>query len=214
MNQSKKCAFSEWIDTRKYRKEIEETLHRLECAKDGHDIAYNVVANMFGVEGINSKTVLTELFIQTLIDLAPKLKHIFKVHSVRYHIRKMIRDLEWQQKENRQNNEKENNSNAENYVFVVKKIRDGQKAKIENFLTDDNVDYELIKLSDFDGGANSDEIAIQIEGEKGELLDVLMMIEAEFGIDVLDDISLSSDLNRFGRDSLTMAQAINYLKDE
>lgn len=213
MEKNKIDAFSKWIDTRESRKEIEATLGRLECARDGHDIAYSVVANMYGIKGINSGTVLSELFVQTLINLAPNLKRQLNVHSVSYHIRKMVRELEWGQKENRQKKQEQNDS-AKTYILVVKKIMEWKKAEIEGYLKDGDVDYEIVKYSDFDGNVNSDETAIQFKGDMYDLTDVLKMIETEFGQDAFDNITLIYVQDRISNDSLTMSQTLYLLQDE
>lgn len=213
MEKTKIDAFSKWIDTLQSRKEIEATLVRLERAKDGHDIAYSVVANMYGIKGIDSRTVLSELFVQTLIDLAPNLKKHPNVPSVSYHIRKMVRELEWDQKESRQKKEEQNDS-AKTYILVVKKIMEWKKLEIEGYLKDGDVDYEIVKYSDFDGNVNSDETAIQFEGDMYVLTDILKMIESRFGKDAFDNITLTYVQDRISNDSLTMSQALYLLQDE
>lgn len=213
MEKTKIDAFSKWIDTLQSRKEIEATLVRLERAKDGHDIAYSVVANMYGIKGIDSRTVLSELFVQTLIDLAPNLKKHPNVPSVSYHIRKMVRELEWDQKESRQKKEEQNDS-AKTYILVVKKIMEWKKLEIEGYLKDGDVDYEIVKYSDFDGNVNSDETAIQFEGDMYVLTDILKMIESRFGKDAFDNITLTYVQDRISNDSLTMSQTLYLLQDE
>ena len=218
MTDNKKRALYEWLDPLKNRKELKDTIRRLESARKPRDIAYNVVANLQGVGNVNSVTAIKPEFIQTLVNLAPEfIKGGNDVAAVGYHIRKMLRDLEWQRKEREQENERKNESmdqGRNHYIIVVKKDRLGQLEDILNFLDDRDVDYEIVLLSNFDGSADSDEKLLQFEGTAGELYDVFRLIESAFGNDALDDISLTSVQDRITKDALTMSQTIFLLEHE
>ena len=218
MTDNKKRALYEWLDPLKNRKELKDTIRRLEAARKPRDIAYNVVANLQGVGNVNSVTAIKPEFIQTLVNLAPDfIKGGNDVAAVGYHIRKMLRDLEWQRKEREQENERKNESmdqGRNHYIIVVKKDRLGQQEEILNFLDDREVDYEIVILSNFDGSADSDEKLLQFEGTAGELYDVFRLIESAFGNDALDDISLTSVQDRITKDALTMSQTIFLLEHE
>ena len=218
MTDNKKRALYEWLDPLKNRKELKDTIRRLEAARKPRDIAYNVVANLQGVGKVNSVTAIKPEFIQTLVNLAPDfIKGGNDVAAVGYHIRKMLRDLEWQRKEREQENERKNESmdqGRNHYIIVVKKDRLGQLEDILNFLDDRDVDYEIVLLSNFDGSADSDEKLLQFEGTAGELYDVFRLIESAFGNDALDDISLTSVQDRITKDALTMSQTIFLLEHE
>ena len=218
MTDNKKRALYEWLDPLKNRKELKDTIRRLESARKPRDIAYNVVANLQGVGNVNSVTAIKPEFIQTLVNLAPKFNNGDNdVAAVGYHIRKMLRDLEWQHKEREQENERKNESmdqGRNHYIIVVKKDRLGQLEDILNFLDDRDVDYEIVLLSNFDGSADSDEKLLQFEGTAGELYDVFRLIESAFGNDALDDISLTSVQDRITKDALTMSQTIFLLEHE
>ena len=218
MTDNKKRALYEWLDPLKNRKELKDTIRRLEAARKPRDIAYNVVANLQGVGNVNSVTAIKPEFIQTLVNLAPKFNNGGNdVAAVGYHIRKMLRDLEWQRKEREQENERKNESmdqGRNHYIIVVKKDRLGQQEEILNFLDDREVDYEIVILSNFDGSADSDEKLLQFEGTAGELYDVFRLIESAFGNDALDDISLTSVQYRITKDALTMSQTIFLLEHE
>ena len=218
MTDNKKRALYEWLDPLKNRKELKDTIRRLEAARKPRDIAYNVVANLQGVGKVNSVTAIKPEFIQTLVNLAPDfIKGGNDVAAVGYHIRKMLRDLEWQRKEREQENERKNESmdqGRNHYIIVVKKDRLGQLEDILNFLDDRDVDYEIVILSNFDGSADSDEKLLQFEGTAGELYDVFRLIESAFGNDALDDISLTSVQDRITKDALTMSQTIFLLEHE
>ncbi len=218
MTDNKKRALYEWLDPLKNRKELKDTIRRLESARKPRDIAYNVVANLQGVGNVNSVTAIKPEFIQTLVNLAPEfIKGGNDVAAVGYHIRKMLRDLEWQRKEREQENERKNESmdqGRNHYIIVVKKDRLGQQEEILNFLDDREVDYEIVILSNFDGSADSDEKLLQFEGTAGELYDVFRLIESAFGNDALDDISLTSVQYRITKDALTMSQTIFLLEHE
>ena len=218
MTDNKKRALYEWLDPLKNRKELKDTIRRLESARKPRDIAYNVVANLQGVGNVNSVTAIKPEFIQTLVNLAPEfIKGGNDVAAVGYHIRKMLRDLEWQRKEREQENERKNESmdqGRNHYIIVVKKDRLGQLEDILNFLDDRDVDYEIVLLSNFDGSADSDEKLLQFEGTAGELYDVFRLIESAFGNDALDDISLTSVQYRITKDALTMSQTIFLLEHE
>ena len=218
MTDNKKRALYEWLDPLKNRKELKDTIRRLESARKPRDIAYNVVANLQGVGNVNSVTAIKPEFIQTLVNLAPKFNNGGNdVAAVGYHIRKMLRDLEWQHKEREQENERKNESmdqGRNHYIIVVKKDRLGQQEEILNFLDDREVDYEIVILSNFDGSADSDEKLLQFEGTAGELYDVFRLIESAFGNDALDDISLTSVQDRITKDALTMSQTIFLLEHE
>ena len=218
MTDNKKRALYEWLDPLKNRKELKDTIRRLEAARKPRDIAYNVVANLQGVGNVNSVTAIKPEFIQTLVNLAPEfIKGGNDVAAVGYHIRKMLRDLEWQRKEREQENERKNESmdqGRNHYIIVVKKDRLGQQEEILNFLDDREVDYEIVILSNFDGSADSDEKLLQFEGTAGELYDVFRLIESAFGNDALDDISLTSVQDRITKDALTMSQTIFLLEHE
>ena len=127
MTDNKKRALYEWLDPLKNRKELKDTIRRLEAARKPRDIAYNVVANLQGVGNVNSVTAIKPEFIQTLVNLAPEfIKGGNDVAAVGYHIRKMLRDLEWQRKEREQENERKNESmdqGRNHYIIVVKKDR-------------------------------------------------------------------------------------------
>ena len=218
MTDNKKRALYEWLDPLKNRKELKDTIRRLESARKPRDIAYNVVANLQGVGNVNSVTAIKPEFIQTLVNLAPEfIKGGNDVAAVGYHIRKMLRDLEWQRKEREQENERKNESmdqGRNHYIIVVKKDRLGQLEDILNFLDDRDVDYEIVLLSNFDGSADSDEKLLQFEGTAGELYDVFRLIGSAFGNDALDDISLTSVQDRITKDALTMSQTIFLLEHE
>ena len=218
MTDNKKRALYEWLDPLKNRKELKDTIRRLESARKPRDIAYNVVANLQGVGNVNSVTAIKPEFIQTLVNLAPEfIKGGNDVAAVGYHIRKMLRDLEWQRKEREQENERKNESmdqGRNHYIIVVKKDRLGQQEEILNFLDDRDVDYEIVILSNFDGSADSDEKLLQFEGTAGELYDVFRLIGSAFGNDALDDISLTSVQDRITKDALTMSQTIFLLEHE
>ena len=218
MTDNKKRALYEWLDPLKNRKELKDTIRRLEAARKPRDIAYNVVANLQGVGNVNSVTAIKPEFIQTLVNLAPKFNNGDNdVAAVGYHIRKMLRDLEWQHKEREQENERKNESmdqGRNHYIIVVKKDRLGQLEDILNFLDDREVDYEIVILSNFDGSADSDEKLLQFEGTAGELYDVFRLIGSAFGNDALDDISLTSVQDRITKDALTMSQTIFLLEHE
>ena len=218
MTDNKKRALYEWLDPLKNRKELKDTIRRLEAARKPRDIAYNVVANLQGVGNVNSVTAIKPEFIQTLVNLAPKFNNGDNdVAAVGYHIRKMLRDLEWQRKEREQENERKNESmdqGRNHYIIVVKKDRLGQQEEILNFLADREVDYDIVILSNFDGSADSDETLMQFEGTAGELYDVFRLIESAFGNDALDDISLTSVQDRITKDALTMSQTIFLLEHE
>ena len=218
MTDNKKRALYEWLDPLKNRKELKDTIRRLESARRPRDIAYNVVANLQGVGKVNSVTAIKPEFIQTLVNLAPEfIKGGNDVAAVGYHIRKMLRDLEWQRKEREQENERKNESmdqGRNHYIIVVKKDRLGQQEEILNFLDNREVDYEIVILSNFDGSADSDETLMQFEGTAGELYDVFRLIESAFGNDALDDISLTSVQDRITKDALTMSQTIFLLEHE
>ena len=218
MTDNKKRALYEWLDPLKNRKELKDTIRRLKAARKPRDIAYNVVANLQGVGNVNSVTAIKPEFIQTLVNLAPEfIKGGNDVAAVGYHIRKMLRDLEWQRKEREQENERKNESmdqGRNHYIIVVKKDRLGQLEDILNFLDDRDVDYEIVLLSNFDGSADSDEKLLQFEGTAGELYDVFRLIESAFGNDALDDISLTSVQDRITKDALTMSQTIFLLEHE
>lgn len=204
----------EWLDPHANRKELKDTLRRLEAARKPRDIAYNVIANLQGVEKVNSVTALNPDFILALVSLAPKFNSGENdVAAVSYHIRKMLRDLEWQRKERERENERKEHS-LNHYIIVVKNDRRGQQEQILNFLDDIEVEYETVSLSDFDGSADSDEPLLQLEGTAGELYDVLRLIESAFGDDALDDISLISVHDRISKDALTMSQTIFLLEHE
>lgn len=218
MTDNKKRELYEWLDPLKNRKELKDTIRRLEAARKPRDIAYNVVANLQGVGNVNSVTAIKPEFIQTLVNLAPDfIKGGNDVAAVGYHIRKMLRDLEWQRKEREQENERKNESmdqGRNHYIIVVKKDRLGQLEDILNFLDDRDVDYEIVLLSNFDGSADSDEKLLQFEGTAGELYDVFRLIGSAFGNDALDDISLTSVQDRITKDALTMSQTIFLLEHE
>lgn len=218
MTDNKKRALYEWLDPLKNRKELKDTIRRLKAARKPRDIAYNVVANLQGVGNVNSVTAIKPEFIQTLVNLAPDfIKGGNDVAAVGYHIRKMLRDLEWQRKEREQENERKNESmdqGRNHYIIVVKKDRLGQLEDILNFLDDRDVDYEIVILSNFDGSADSDEKLLQFEGTAGELYDVFRLIGSAFGNDALDDISLTSVQDRITKDALTMSQTIFLLEHE
>ena len=207
-------ALYEWLDPHRNRKDLNDTLRRLEAARKPHDIAYSVVANLRGVVNVNSITALNPTFIQALIDLAPRFKSgANDVAAVSYHIRKMLLEMEWQRKEREQENGRKE-LNQPPYIIVVKRDRRGQQEQILNFLDDREVEYELVTLSNFDGSADSDEPLLQLEGTAGELYDVLRLIESAFGDDALDDISLISVHDRISKDALTMSQTIFLLEHE
>lgn len=214
MPDNKKRELYEWLDPFKNRKELKDTIRRLESARKPRDIAYNVVANLQGVGKVNSVTAIKPEFIQALVNLAPKFNNGDNdVAAVGYHIRKMLRDLEWQRKEREQGKERKEQS-CNHYIIVVKKDRLGQQEEILNFLDDREVDYEIVILSNFDGSADSDETLMQFEGTAGELYDVFRLIESAFGNDALDDISLTSVQDRITKDALTMSQTIFLLEHE
>lgn len=214
MPDNNKRKLYEWLDPFKNRKELKDTLRRLEAARKPRDIAYNVVANLQGAGKVNSITALNPDFIQALVSLAQNFDNGENdVAAVSYHIRKMMRDLEWHRKE-REQEEESSQDILYQYIIVIKKVREEQKELIENYLDRHNIDFYMAELSDFDGNANSDETLFQIEGSAGELYDVLNLIESAFGKDAFDDISLTSVQGKTGKDALTMSQTINLLKNE
>ena len=77
-----------------------------------------------------------------------------------------------------------------------------------------DVDYKMVCMSDFDGNANSNETLFEFKGTAGELYDVLKMIEANFGSDVFDNISLTSVNKKVSKDFLTMCQTIFILEHD
>lgn len=64
----------EWLDPHINKKELNDTIRRLETASKPRDIAYKVIANLQGVGKVNSATALSEDFIKALLSLAPNLK--------------------------------------------------------------------------------------------------------------------------------------------
>ena len=225
----------EWLDPHINKKELNDTIRRLETASKPRDIAYNVIANLQGVGKVNSVTALSEDFIKALLSFAPKFDHgANDVDAIRYHVRKMIKDLEWHRKE-REKDKAQKERKQDQYLIVVKKYKMGQMESILNFLNENEVVYETIDLTNiltygvtinyfsftsflgmicgmFDS-SDYKETFIQIEGSAGELHDVLTMIESAFGDDVLDDISLTSAQGETGNDALTIPQAISLLEN-
>ena len=224
----------EWLDPHINKKELNDTIRRLETASKPRDIAYKVIANLQGVGKVNSATALSEDFIKALLSLAPNLKQGANVPAVSYHIRKMIDDLEWHRKE-REKDKARKEQKLNQYIIVVKKDRVGQMESILNFLDKMEVVYETINLTNiltngvtgsfflpisFLGmiykmfaQSDSNGTLVQIEGSAGELHDVLTMIESAFGNDALDDISLRSAQGETGNDALTIPQAISLLEN-
>lgn len=213
MPEDKIQALYEWLDPQLNIREINETLRRLKNAKKGRDIAYQVVSHLRGVGKVNSVSALSAPFIQTLIDLAPNLERGNNVAAVSHHIRNMINDLEWREKERKQL-KKDSKKEHENFVILVKNVTKKEKDKIENFLLVNDVDYKMVCMSDFDGNANSNETLFEFKGTAGELYDVLKMIEANFGSDVFDNISLTSVNKKISKDFLTMCQTIFILEHD
>ena len=225
----------EWLDPHINKKELDDTIRRLETASKPRDIAYNVIANLQGVGKVNSATALSEDFIKALLSIAPKFDHgANDVDAIRYHVRKMIKDLEWHRKE-REKDKARKEQKLNQYIIVVKKDRVGQMESILNFLDKMEVVYEKINLTNiltngvtgsfflpisFLGmiykmfaQSDSNGTLVQIEGSAGELHDVLTMIESAFGDDALDDISLTSAQGETGNDALTIPQAISLLEN-
>ncbi len=203
-----------WLDPHENKHELEETLKRLTDARKPRDIAFRVVSHLQGVGKVNSVTAVSAAFIQTLVDLAPNfVKGKDDVAAVSYHMRAMIRDLEWQRKETEQEKERLM-GNTKKYLIVIKRVREGQRAMIENYLYDNDVEYSIVSLSDFDGNADYDETLLQIEGTAEELHDVLKDIGGTFGTDVLEELSLTSEHDRISKESLTLWQTLSLLKDE
>ena len=133
--------------------------------------------------------------------------------AVSHHIRNMINDLEWREKERKQL-KKDSKKEHENFVILVKNVTKKEKNKIENFLLVNDVDYKMVCMSDFHGNANSNETLFEFKGTAGELYDVLKMIEANFGSDVFDNISLTSVNKKVSKDFLTMCQTIFILEHD
>ena len=225
----------EWLDPHINKKDLDDTIRRLETASKPRDIAYNVIANLQGVGKVNSATALSEDFIKALLSIAPKFDHgANDVDAIRYHVRKMIKDLEWHRKE-REKDKARKEQKLNQYIIVVKKDRVGQMESILNFLDKMEVVYETINLTNiltngvtgsfflpisFLGmiykmfaQSDSNGTLVQIEGSAGELHDVLTMIESAFGDDALDDISLTSAQSETGNDALTIPQAISLLEN-
>ena len=225
----------EWLDPHINKKDLDDTIRRLETASKPRDIAYNVIANLQGVGKVNSATALSEDFIKALLSIAPKFDHgANDVDAIRYHVRKMIKDLEWHRKE-REKDKARKEQKLNQYIIVVKKDRVGQMESILNFLDKMEVVYETIDLTNiltngvtgsfflpisFLGmiykmfaQSDSNGTLVQIEGSAGELHDVLTMIESAFGDDALDDISLTSAQSETGNDALTIPQAISLLEN-
>ena len=213
MPENKIQALYEWLDPLVNMREIQETLRRLDNVRKGHDIAYQVVSHLQGIGKVNSVSALSAPFIQTLIDLAPNLERGNNVAAVSHHIRNMINDLEWREKE-RETLKKDLKEEHGNYVIIVKDVTKKEKNKIENFLLVNDVDYKMVCMSDFDGNANSNETLFEFKGTAGELYDVLKMIEANFGSDVFDKISLTSVNKKVSKDFLTMCQTIFILEHD
>lgn len=193
--------------------EIQETIRRLENVVKRRDIAYQVVSHLQGVGKVNSVSALSTPFIQTLIDLAPNLDEKVTVAAVSYHMRNMIRDLEWRKKENA-TSKKESEQERGDYVILVKDVVEKEKNKIMNFLLVNEVNFKMVSMSDFDGNADSDETLFEFNGTAGEMYDVLKMIEEEFGSDVFDNITLTSVNDRISKVYLTMRQSIFILGNE
>ena len=225
----------EWLDPHINKKDLDDTIRRLETASKPRDIAYNVIANLQGVGKVNSATALSEDFIKALLSIAPKFDHgANDVDAIRYHVRKMIKDLEWHRKE-REKDKARKEQKLNQYIIVVKKDRVGQMESILNFLDKMEVVYETIDLTNiltngvtgsfflpisFLGmiykmfaQSDSNGTLVQIEGSAGELHDVLTMIESAFGDDALDDISLTSAQGETSNDALTIPQAISLLEN-
>lgn len=193
--------------------EIQETIRRLENVVKRRDIAYQVVSHLQGVGKVNSVSALSTPFIQTLIDLAPNLDEKVTVAAVSYHMRNMIRDLEWRKKENA-TSKKESEEERGDYVILVKDVVEKEKNKIMNFLLVNEVNFKMVSMSDFDGNADSDETLFEFNGTAGEMYDVLNMIKEEFGSDVFDNITLTSVNDRISKVYLTMRQSIFILGNE
>ena len=193
--------------------EIQETIRRLENVVKRRDIAYQVVSHLQGVGKVNSVSALSTPFIQTLIDLAPNLDEKVNVAAVSYHMRNMIRDLEWRKKENA-TSKKESEEERGDYVILVKDVVEKEKNKIMNFLLVNEVNFKMVSMSDFDGNADSDETLFEFNGTAGEMYDVLNMIKEEFGSDVFDNITLTSVNDRISKVYLTMRQSIFILGNE
>ena len=137
----------EWLDPHINKKELNDTIRRLETASKPRDIAYNVIANLQGVGKVNSVTALSEDFIKALLSLAPKFDHgANDVDAIRYHVRKMIKDLEWHRKE-REKDKARKEQKLNQYIIVVKKDKVGQMESILNFLDKMEVEYETINLT-------------------------------------------------------------------
>lgn len=206
-------ALYEWLDPQENMSEIQETIRRLENVVKRRDIAYQVVSHLQGVGKVNSVSALSTPFIQTLIDLAPNLDEKVTVAAVSYHMRNMIRDLEWRKKENA-TSKKESEQERGDYVILVKDVVEKEKNKIMNFLLVNEVNFKMVSMSDFDGNADSDETLFEFNGTAGEMYDVLKMIEEEFGSDVFDNITLTSVNDRISKVYLTMRQSIFILGNE
>lgn len=136
----------EWLDPHINKKELNDTIRRLETASKPRDIAYKVIANLQGVGKVNSATALSEDFIKALLSLAPNLKQGANVPAVSYHVRKMIDDLEWHRKE-REKDKARKEQKLNQYIIVVKKDKVGQMESILNFLDKMEVVYETINLT-------------------------------------------------------------------
>lgn len=206
-------ALYEWLDPQENMSEIQETIRRLENVVKRRDIAYQVVSHLQGVGKVNSVSALSTPFIQTLIDLAPNLDEKVTVAAVSYHMRNMIRDLEWRKKENA-TSKKESEKERGDYVILVKDVVEKEKNKIMNFLLVNEVNFKMVSMSDFDGNADSDETLFEFNGTAGEMYDVLNMIKEEFGSDVFDNITLTSVNDRISKVYLTMRQSIFILGNE
>lgn len=206
-------ALYEWLDPQENMSEIQETIRRLENVVKRRDIAYQVVSHLQGVGKVNSVSALSTPFIQTLIDLAPNLDEKVTVAAVSYHMRNMIRDLEWRKKENA-TSKKESEEERGDYVILVKDVVEKEKNKIMNFLLVNEVNFKMVSMSDFDGNADSDETLFEFNGTAGEMYDVLNMIKEEFGSDVFDNITLTSVNDRISKVYLTMRQSIFILRNE
>ena len=224
----------EWLNPHINKKELNDTIRRLEIASKPRDIAYKVIANLQGVGKVNSVTALSEDFIKALLSLAPNLKHGANVPAVSYHIRKMIDDLEWHRKE-REKDKAQKEQKQNQYIIVVKKDKVGQMESILNFLNENEVVYEKIDLTNtltygvtdsffspisflemiykMFTQSDSNGTLIRIAGSAGELHDVLSMIESAFGDDALDAISLIPTQGETGNYALTIPQAISLLEN-
>lgn len=225
----------EWLDPHINKKELNDTIRRLETASKPRDIAYNVIANLQGVGKVNSVTALSEDFIKALLSFAPKFDHgANDVDAIRYHVRKMIKDLEWHRKE-REKDKAQKERKQDQYLIVVKKYKMGQMESILNFLNENEVVYETIDLTNtltygvtdsffspisflemiykMFTQSDSNGTLIRIAGSAGELHDVLSMIESAFGDDALDAISLTPTQGETGNYALTIPQAISLLEN-